>query len=142
MNGCKRHELLSKGNKKAFPAVKQKPQFWHKKCVNVVGFWYSYIWTGIIRQKPKYMNCPLIFWQTLTYWFSNIFWSPGDIPVKRSLSWWSNNRSYLVTATAMSYTGSLLSRNRYFPMSVKAAAESMASRPTLFRSRYGVASRP
>lgn len=45
-------------------------------------------------------------------------------------------------ATAMSYTGSLLSLNKYFPMSVKAAAESMASLPTLFLSKYGVASLP
>lgn len=42
----------------------------------------------------------------------------------------------------MSYTGSLLSLNRYFPMSVKAAAESIASVPTRFFSKYGVASRP
>lgn len=51
-------------------------------------------------------------------------------------------KPYLVTATAMSYTGNLLSRNRYFPMSVSAAAESIASRPTRFLSRYGVASLP
>lgn len=45
-------------------------------------------------------------------------------------------------ATAISYTGSRLSLNKYFPISVKAAAESMASRPTRFRSKYGVASLP
>lgn len=50
--------------------------------------------------------------------------------------------SYFVTATAMSYTGSLLSRKRYLPMSVRAAAESIASLPTRFLSKYGVASRP
>lgn len=50
--------------------------------------------------------------------------------------------SYFVTATAMSYTGSLLSRKRYLPMSVSAAAESIASLPTRFLSKYGVASRP
>ena len=50
--------------------------------------------------------------------------------------------SYLVIATAISYTGNLLSRNRYFPISVKADAESIASLPTLLRSKYGVASRP
>jgi len=50
--------------------------------------------------------------------------------------------SNLVMATAISYTGSLLSRNRYFPMSVKAEAASIASLPTRFLSRYGVASRP
>ena len=49
---------------------------------------------------------------------------------------------YLVIATAISYTGNLLSRNRYFPISVKADAESIASLPTLLRSKYGVASRP
>lgn len=42
----------------------------------------------------------------------------------------------------MSYTGSLLSRKRYLPMSVSAAAESIASLPTRFLSKYGVASRP
>ena len=50
--------------------------------------------------------------------------------------------SSLVMATAMSYTGSRLSRKRYFPMSVRAEAASIASLPTLFLSRYGVASRP
>ena len=50
--------------------------------------------------------------------------------------------SSLVMATAMSYTGSLRSRKRYLPMSVRAEAASMASRPTRFLSRYGVASRP
>ena len=50
--------------------------------------------------------------------------------------------SSLVMATAMSYTGSLRSRKRYLPMSVRADAASIASRPTLFLSRYGVASRP
>ena len=50
--------------------------------------------------------------------------------------------SSFVMATAMSYTGSLRSRKRYLPMSVRADAASMASRPTLFLSRYGVASRP
>lgn len=48
--------------------------------------------------------------------------------------------THLVTATAISYTGSLRSLNRYFPMSVSAAAESIASLPTLFLSKYGVAS--
>lgn len=43
--------------------------------------------------------------------------------------------AYLVTATAISYTGSLRSLNRYLPMSVSAAAESMASLPTLFLSK-------
>jgi hypothetical protein len=47
-----------------------------------------------------------------------------------------------VIATAMSYTGKRLSLNKYFPMSVKAAAESIASLPTRFRSKYGVASLP
>lgn len=47
-----------------------------------------------------------------------------------------------VMATAMSYTGSLLSLNRYLPISVRAAAESIASVPTRFFSKYGVASRP
>lgn len=50
--------------------------------------------------------------------------------------------TYFVIATAMSYTGSRRSRNKYLPMSVSAAAESIASRPTRFRSKYGVASRP
>lgn len=45
-------------------------------------------------------------------------------------------------ATAMSYTGNLLSLNRYLPISVNAAAESIASVPTRFFSKYGVASRP
>ena len=43
--------------------------------------------------------------------------------------------THFVMATAMSYTGSLLSRKRYFPMSVRAEAESIASLPTRFRSR-------
>ena len=43
--------------------------------------------------------------------------------------------SSLVIATAISYTGSLLSRKRYFPMSVRAEAASMASLPTRFLSR-------
>jgi hypothetical protein len=45
-------------------------------------------------------------------------------------------------ATAMSYTGRRRSLNKYLPISVRAAAESIASRPTRLRSRYGVASRP
>lgn len=48
--------------------------------------------------------------------------------------------THLVTATAISYTGNRRSLNRYLPMSVSAAAESMASLPTLFLSKYGVAS--
>ena len=43
--------------------------------------------------------------------------------------------SSLVMATAISYTGNLLSRKRYLPISVKADAASIASRPTRFRSR-------
>lgn len=54
----------------------------------------------------------------------------------------SINQTYFVMATAISYTGSRRSRNKYFPMSVRAAAESIASRPTRFRSKYGVASLP
>lgn len=50
--------------------------------------------------------------------------------------------TYFVIATAMSYTGKRRSRNKYFPISVSAAAESIASLPTRFRSKYGVASRP
>lgn len=51
-------------------------------------------------------------------------------------------KTYFVIATAISYTGSRRSRNKYFPISVRAAAESIASRPTRFRSKYGVASLP
>ena len=50
--------------------------------------------------------------------------------------------SSLVMATAISYTGNLLSRNRYLPMSVSADAASIASLPTRLRSKYGVASLP
>ena len=57
---AKRHELLSKGNRKAFPTMRQKPQFWHKICGNVLGFWYNYILTGIIRLEDENQNIWII----------------------------------------------------------------------------------
>lgn len=61
---------------------------------------------------------------------------------KITLKFQVNIITHFVIATAISYTGKRRSLNKYLPISVRAAAESIASLPTLFLSKYGVASLP
>lgn len=121
----------------------------------------SFFYTPSSLHANLYILSRFLFLDFKTWWFKNfVFFSHRSVSWSRQVLSWSFEiphslnfpvqmfclknfkRTYFVIATAISYTGSRRSRNKYFPISVRAAAESIASRPTRFRSKYGVASLP